>query len=123
MYNFLASFVVVLHITFVAWVLVGGFFARKSRIATMLQLFCLLWGILITWFGFPCPLTDLEKMFLSLAGEQSYEGEFLPHYLWSKFQISQGPILAIVMLILLFSLNIVAYFPIIKAKIRYLSNR
>lgn len=123
MYKLLANLVVALNITFIAWVLVGGFFARKYRIATLFQLFCLLWGILITWFGFPCPLTDLEKLFLSLAGEQVYEGEFLPHYIWTKFNISQGPVLAIKMLILLFSLNFVAYFPIMKAKIKNMISR
>ena len=106
-----------MHVAFVLWVLIGGFFARKNKLATAFQLGCLVYGILITWYGFPCPLTDIEKLFLSLASEQVYEGEFLPHYLWSQFNIGQSAVLAIVTLIILFGLNIVAYFPLIRSKI------
>lgn len=123
MYKLLANIVVVIHVTFVIWVLIGGFLARKYKIATAFQLGCLVYAILITWYGFPCPLTDIEKLFLSRAGEQVYEGEFLPHYLWSLFNIGQSTVLAIVILVLLISLNVVAYFPLIKVRILRYKNK
>lgn len=115
MYNFLASLVAITHALFILWVLAGGFLARRNAIAGVIQLSCLLWAIIITWLDFTCPLTSLEKLFLSLAGEQVYEGDFLHHYLWSNVQIDKGPLLAIAMMILLFGLNFTAYFTVIKA--------
>lgn|GEM_PF-333184 len=114
MYKLLANIVVIIHIAFVIWVILGGFVARRNKFSAVIQLSCLLYGISITLYGFQCPLTDIEKHFLSLAGENVYEGEFLPHYLWSQFKIGQSSALAIAILVLLISVNIAAYLPIIK---------
>ena len=67
MYKLLANSVVVIHIAFVIWVILGGFVARRNKFSAVIQLSCLLYGISITLYGFQCPLTDIEKHFLSLA--------------------------------------------------------
>ena len=38
------------------------------------------WGALIEFAGFICPLTPLEKAWRRAAGEQAYEGGFIEHY-------------------------------------------
>lgn len=40
-----------------------------------------IWGALITFFGWTCPLTPLENRFRRLAGEAGYAGSFIEHYL------------------------------------------
>jgi hypothetical protein len=40
-----------------------------------------LWGVLIEWFGWMCPLTPLEYRLRRLAGEAGYSGGFIDHYI------------------------------------------
>jgi len=39
------------------------------------------WGVLITFFGWTCPLTPLENRFRDLGGQAGYTGGFIEHYL------------------------------------------
>src|SRR2546421_236729 len=67
-YRLLADAVVLLHTAFVAFVVLGGFLAwRWSRIA-WLHVPCALWGAVIEYQGWVCPLTPLENDLRRRAG-------------------------------------------------------
>ncbi len=40
-----------------------------------------IWGILIEFAGWICPLTPLENSFRRLGGEAGYAGGFIDHYI------------------------------------------
>ena len=80
-YRALADFVVVVHIAFVAFVVAGGLLVlRRPRLA-WLHLPAAVWGVLIEFAGWICPLTPLENAFRARGGEAGYSGGFVEHYL------------------------------------------
>ena len=79
-YRLLADAVVLVHTAFVAFVVLGGFLAwRWSRIA-WLHVPCALWGAVIEYQGWVCPLTPLENDLRRRAGLAGYAGGFVEHY-------------------------------------------
>ncbi|MBI2072189.1 MAG: DUF2784 domain-containing protein [Gemmatimonadetes bacterium] len=79
-YRFVADVLVVLHVAFVAFVVVGGFLALRWRRLAWLHLPAAVWGAIIEFMGWVCPLTPLENHFRRLAGEGGYQGGFIEHY-------------------------------------------
>jgi len=79
-YRLLADAVVLFHTAFVAFVVLGGFLAwRWSRIA-WLHVPCAVWGAVIEYRGWICPLTPLENDLRRRAGLAGYAGGFVEHY-------------------------------------------
>jgi hypothetical protein len=76
-----ADFVVLVHLGFIVFVALGGFLALRWRKIAFVHLPCVLWGVLIEWFGWLCPLTPLEYRLRRLAGEAGYDGGFMDHYI------------------------------------------
>lgn len=77
----LALAVVVVHLGFLLWVVVGALVTRGRRWAAALHIGCLAYGIVIELSPWPCPLTALEQHFEACAGLAPYQGSFLLHYL------------------------------------------
>ncbi len=76
-----ADAVVLVHLAFVVFVVVGGFLAiRWPRIA-WLHVPAALWGAWAELTATICPLTPLENALRRRAGETGYEGGFIEHYL------------------------------------------
>jgi hypothetical protein len=80
-YRILADLVVGVHALFVAFVMVGGLLALRWPWAAALHLPAAVWGALIEFRGWTCPLTPLEKSLRAAAGEAGYQGGFIEHYL------------------------------------------
>ncbi len=80
-YRYLADAVVLVHFAFVLFVVGGGLLALRWRRASWLHLPAALWGALIEFGGWICPLTPLENRFRELAGEQGYSGGFVEHHM------------------------------------------
>jgi uncharacterized protein with PQ loop repeat len=76
-----ADFLVLLHFSFIVFVLLGGLLVLKWRWLAYLHLPCAIWGVLIEFFGWICPLTPLENHFREKAGQTGYSGGFMEHYL------------------------------------------
>jgi hypothetical protein len=79
-YRSLADLVVGEHALFVAFVVVGGRWRCDGR-AAVLHLPAAIWGALIEFQGWICPLTPLEKSLRAAAGQAGYQGGFIEHYL------------------------------------------
>lgn len=79
-YGLLADLVVVVHLGFVVFVVVGGLLVFRWGWVVWLHLPAALWGALIEFFGWMCPLTPLEQWLRRRAGEAGYEGGFVEHY-------------------------------------------
>ncbi len=80
-YRLLADAVLVLHLLFVVFALLGGLLVLWRRALLWLHLPSLAWAAAVEATGWICPLTPLENRLRRMAGEAGYEGGFLEHYL------------------------------------------
>ena len=80
-YRILADLVVGLHALFVAFVMLGGLLALRWPWMVALHLPAAVWGALIEFQGWICPLTPLENSLRAAAGQAGYQGGFIERYL------------------------------------------
>ncbi len=76
-----ADLVLVLHLAFILFALLGGLLVLRRRWILLLHLPAAAWAVLIEFAGWYCPLTPLENHFRELAGQAGYAGGFIEHYL------------------------------------------
>lgn len=80
-YHLLADAVLVAHLAFILFVVLGGLLvARWPRLAWV-HLPMAVWAVWVEYAGWRCPLTPLENWLRRLAGEAAYGGDFIAHYL------------------------------------------
>lgn len=81
MYSALADAVLVLHFAFILFVALGGLLVLRWRRVAWIHIPCAIWGVAIEFGGWICPLTPLENWLRQLAGEATYQGDFIARYL------------------------------------------
>jgi hypothetical protein len=81
LYRFLADVVLVLHLGFVLFVVAGAFLILRWPRMVWVHLPAALWGVLVEWSGWVCPLTPLENWLRAQGGAAGYAGGFVEHYL------------------------------------------
>ena len=79
--NLAADALVVLHLAFVAFVVLGGLLVLRWRWIAWIHVPAALWGAWIEFAGWICPLTPLENRLREAAGQQGYATSFVEHYL------------------------------------------
>jgi hypothetical protein len=79
-FSLLADLIVLVHIAFVLFVVLGGLLALWKPVIIWFHLPAALYGLGIELIGWICPLTPLENRFRTLAGDAGYEGGFIEHY-------------------------------------------
>lgn len=82
-YRALADAVLVLHLAFILFVVLGGLLVLRRRWLVWLHLPVVAWGILIEFAGWICPLTPLENWLRTQGGDRGFSGGFINHYLVS----------------------------------------
>ena len=80
-YQMLADLVLILHLGFITFVVLGGLLALRWRWAPLVHLPAALWGTIIEVTGQVCPLTPLENSLRRAGGEPGYSGSFIEQYL------------------------------------------
>jgi hypothetical protein len=80
-YWILADLTVILHFGFVCFVVIGALLAFRWRWIVFAHLPAVVWGALIEYQGWVCPLTPLEQHFRRMAGQEGYAGGFIEYYL------------------------------------------
>ena len=109
-YRALADLVLSVHLAFVLFVGLGGLLVLRWARLAWLHVPTAVWGVLIEYSGWICPLTPLENSLRVRGGAAGYSGGFIEHYiqpvlypagLTRTTQIALGSVVLI--------LNIVAY--------------
>jgi hypothetical protein len=77
-----ADIVALLHFAFILFVIGGGLIAVKWPKVIWLHIPCAIWGALIEFAGWICPLTPLENYFRQNAGDAGMTGGFIEEYLF-----------------------------------------
>jgi len=80
-YQIAATATALLHLAFILFVLFGGLLVLFWPKLMWLHLPAAVWGVLIEFFGWWCPLTRWENHFLRQAGRAGYDGGFVAHYI------------------------------------------
>jgi hypothetical protein len=80
-YRALADLTVVVHLAFILFVVFGGLLVVRRPWLAWLHLPAALWGALIEFAGWICPLTPLENWLRQQAGETAYANSFVEQYL------------------------------------------
>ena len=81
LYRLGADAVLLLHLAFIIFVLLGGLLVAWKRGFLLLHLPAIAWGLFVELSGRPCPLTHWETLLRRLAGSAGYEAGFIEHYL------------------------------------------
>ena len=91
MSNLLADILLVLHASFVAFVVSGlvlvivgkalSWSWVRNRWFRITHLCCIGIVVVQSWFGIICPLTTLEMMLRARGGGGGYEGTFISHWI------------------------------------------
>jgi hypothetical protein len=80
-YRALADLILALHLVFVLFVVLGGLLVLRWPRTAWLHIPAAVWGVLIEYTGWICPLTPLENSFRTRGGEAGYSGGFIEHYI------------------------------------------
>lgn len=80
-YRILADAVLILHLGFILFVVLGGLLVLRWPKLAWVHLPVAAYGVLIELIGWICPLTPLENRLRRLGGGAGFEGGFVEHYL------------------------------------------
>lgn len=80
-YRIAADSVAVLHFIFILFVVGGGFLAIRWRKVSWFHIPTAIWGALIEFAGWVCPLTPLENKLRLASGDSGFTGGFIEEYL------------------------------------------
>lgn len=81
MYLFFADAVLALHLGFILFVCLGALLTWRWRWVPWLHIPAAAWGVYVEASGTICPLTYLENAFRIRAGDATYPGDCIEHYL------------------------------------------
>jgi hypothetical protein len=80
-YRILADLVVLIHLAFVLFVVLGAVSVIRWRRMVWLHLPALFWAVWIEFTGGICPLTPLENWLRLRSGQGAYGTGFVEHYI------------------------------------------
>lgn len=81
LWRILADLVLLIHLLFIIFVIIGGFLAIRWPGMAWVHLPAMVWGVAIEFAGWICPLTPLENWLLRAGGKAGYSGGFIERYL------------------------------------------
>ena len=82
-YHALSNLVLIAHLAFVLFVVLGGFLVLKWKSLAWIHVPAFLWGALIELAGWVCPLTPLDNWLREKDGGLVYRTDFIEHYILS----------------------------------------
>ena len=110
LYSLFADLVLILHVIFIFFVVLGGVAVLWRPRLAWLHVPCALWGIIIGYLGWICPLTYLENDLRSAAGSRGYTGGFIDHYLMPLvYPSGLNPEMQVLLGTAVLSINIIIY--------------
>ncbi len=81
LYRVAADILVLLHLAFILFVVAGGLAVFKWPWMALLHIPAAVWGAMIEYKGWICPLTPWENSLRKLAGGEGYTEGFIEHYI------------------------------------------
>lgn len=118
LYQILTELTIVFHLSFILFVIAGGFFANRKRWLMILHLCSIVWAVFAELSpGVICPLTQLENYFAFHAGLSTYKEDFVSRYLVPViYQENVSVKIQYVLVMAVVCINIIAYRKLLKRK-------
>jgi hypothetical protein len=113
LYQILATATAIVHFAFILFVVLGGLAVLRWPKMAFLHLPAAMWGVMIEFAGWYCPLTRWENHFLREAGKAGYDDGFVAHYLFAVIYpngLTRGIEIAIGAFVLILNLTVYARF-------------
>ena len=118
LYIIAAYITVIIHLIFIIFVPLGGLLALKRRWWMLIHIPAFIYGALISFYGWICPLTPLENWLRRHGGLAGYRGGFIEHYLLPIiYPENLGRREAAIMGVCVLLINLIIYF-LVFSKIR-----
>lgn len=111
-YRAVAELLVVVHLAFILFVVLGGLLALHRWWLSLLHLPAAAWGVFVEVSGAICPLTPLEDELRRMSGSASYRGGFIDHYLLPVIypsDLTRGSQLVLALLVVLANLAVYGF--------------
>ena len=109
-YRVLADTVLVAHLIFILFVVLGGLLVLRWRVLAWVHIPAALWGALLEFMGWMCPLTPLEKWLRARGGAPAYSTGFIEHYLFPIiYPVTLTQEIQVVLGILVLAINVCVY--------------
>lgn len=108
-YRALADLVLILHFCFVIFVVFGGLLVVRRHFIAWFHLPTVIWGVLIEFYVWTCPLTTLENWFRQFGGEAGYADGFIDYYISAILYTNISPQFRLTLGLLLAAFNIAVY--------------
>jgi len=110
LYGILADIVILIHLVFVVFVVLGAVLIIWRRWVVWLHLPAVFWAIWIELTGEICPLTPLENWLRRRAGQGGYRGDFVEHHLLALlYPAGLTPNIQILLGFVVISINVFFY--------------
>ena len=116
-YRVLADSVLVAHLSFILFVLSGGLLVLRWRAIAWVHVPAALWGALLEFMGWICPLTPVENWLRARGGASAYNTGFIEHYLLPiVYPVTLTREIQVVLGILVLAINVSIYSWVIRRR-------
>ena len=113
-YRLIADLLLLAHFCFVLFTVFGGLAVLRRRWLWKIHLPVVVWGFLVQYVVWTCPLTAWENYFRQMGGEAGYEGGFIEHYVSTMLYSSMTPQFHLLLGISLIVFNLMVYSYILR---------
>jgi Na+/glutamate symporter len=118
-YQLLADMVLLAHLAFIVFVLLGGLLLLRWPRLIWLHIPAMMWALFVEATAWVCPLTPLENYFRELAGGNIYQGDFIGRYLLPLlYPAGLTPAIQLLLAGVVIVLNAIIYTVIIRVRKR-----
>jgi hypothetical protein len=80
-YQLLADLIVLVHVAFVVFAVLGGLLVLRWHRFVWIHLPAVIWAAIVELFGWLCPLTPVENWLRRRGGQAGYHSDFIAHYI------------------------------------------
>ncbi len=115
-YSLLADLILILHFCFILFVIFGGVLLIRWNWIWKIHLPAVIWGVLIQYLQWSCPLTHLESYLRINSGESGYETGFIEYFVTALVYPEITPQMHLVAGFLLILINLAIYLYIFKIR-------
>ena len=115
LYRVAADGLVLFHLLFILFVLLGGLLVLKWRPLIWWHLPAAAWGVSVEVFHLTCPLTQWENLMRNAAGQTGYGGGFIEQYVWPViYPAGLTPAIQLGLGSVLLAINVLVYLRLIR---------
>ena len=82
-YHIAANAIALIHLAFIVFVIAGGLLVLRWPALAWIHVPAAIWGALIEFANWYCPLTTWENQLLRRAGQAGYTNGFVEHYIFA----------------------------------------